>query len=462
MTDTMRLAERLCDAAATVPEPVARAARLHLIDAIGVGVAASAAGPVPGVSSLADACAGPSTVFGRSDGTSPALAALANGALIHSLEFDDTHTASVVHGSSVLAAAALAAAEATGATGRELVSAFAVGWELFIRIGLASPGGLQRQGFQVTSAGGPFAAAAVSALLHRDEPAILAHALGIAGSQAGGTFAFLATGDTVKAAQVGWAAHAGVMAAELARAGVTGPAAVFDGPYGFYRLYARDDEAGTRFGALVETLGAVWQLPEAAFKLLPCCHYLHPFVEALQQALRGVDPRDVVGIHCEVPTEVVPIIAEPWAERQRPPRTQDARWSLPYVMGEVVRHGGVDAATFVGEVDREVLAAAELVSYEPWEGSGFPTRFPARIRVRFRDATERRVEIDDVRGGSSRPLEDDLVVGKARENLRIGGVPAAAAEDLLGTLLDAAPDLARVSAALRAPRIATEQERAHD
>ena len=62
------------------------------------------------------------------------------------------------------------------------------------------------------------------------------------GSQAAGNFAFLADGDTVKAVQPAWAAHAGLLAAELARAGVTGPSDVFDGKYGFFVLYARDPD----------------------------------------------------------------------------------------------------------------------------------------------------------------------------------------------------------------------------
>ncbi len=451
MTDgAHNVVEGVLRAAAQVPDHVEHAARLHLLDALGVASAASAMGPIRGVVGLVSGDSGPCTVLGAGTTASPSEAALVNGALIHSLEFDDTHVASVVHGSSVLAAAALAVAEEVGATGRQLVRAFAVGWELLIRIGLASPGRLQANGFQVTAAGGAFAAAATSALLHGDDPATLADAVGIAGSQAGGTFAFLAGGDTVKAVQPGWAAHSGVMAAQLARAGVTGPRHVFDGPFGFYRLYAQDPDAADRLFTSCADLGTVWHLPDAAFKLLPCCHYLHAFVEALRMVLDdGVDSGDVVAVHCDVPVEMVAIIAEPWPNRQQPATTQDARWSLPYVLGTLLRHGRVEAATFVGDVDVDVVGAARTVTYAPWTASGFPERFAARLRVRLRDGSERHAEVPDVLGGRGRPIADEIVIDKARENLCTGGLSRADADEVVAAICDPEVDLTRLSRALR-------------
>lgn len=442
MNNMTALVERLMLAHETVPEHVSRSARLHLIDALGVAVAATHAGPIQGVSELGAGADGLSTVIGAGRGSSAGVAALVNGSFMHSLEFDDTHTASVVHGSSVLAAAALAVAEQVASSGEQLINAFAVGWEFFVRIGLASPGRLQARGFQVTSAGGAFAAAVVSSLLHRDHPDTFADAIGIAGSQAGGTFAFLADGDTVKAAQAGWAAHSGVMAAELARAGVTGPRGVFDGAYGFYRLYAQDEGAGARLWESCATLGEVWHLPDAAFKLLPCCHYLHPFVEAMQLALSdGLNAEDIVSVHCEVPTEVVPIIAEPWSSRQEPAQPQDARWSLPYVLGWVMQNGRLDATAFIGEIDPAAVAAARKISYESWDESGFPQRFPARLHLRLRDGQTRDLDVSDVLGGAERPVAEDVILQKARDNLSIGGMGAIEVERLVGTLLSPSPDL---------------------
>ena len=138
---------------------------------------------------------GPSTVFGSAVGASVADAALINGGLMHSLEFDDTHTGSIMHGSSVVAAAALAAAEASNASGAALLGAYARGWEALARLGLAAPGRFHSQGFQATSIAGTFAAALVAAELAGLTEDQTVSALGIALSQSSGVMEFLTNGS---------------------------------------------------------------------------------------------------------------------------------------------------------------------------------------------------------------------------------------------------------------------------
>ena len=133
---------------AAIPSQVHDAAKLHLLDAIGVGFAAAAAAAGAPYLKAARSLSGegPATIFGSDEGYTAAAAALANGGMIHGLEYDDTHTASIVHGSSVLAAAALAAAENAGASLDALLLAYIKGWEALIRVGLAAPGKFQAQG----------------------------------------------------------------------------------------------------------------------------------------------------------------------------------------------------------------------------------------------------------------------------------------------------------------------------
>jgi 2-methylcitrate dehydratase PrpD len=448
----MPIPRLLTSARDTVPETAIAAARLHFLDALAVGLAASRVGPVTGLPALAARQgSGPSTVLG-SRATAPApIAALINGGLIHSLEYDDTHVASVVHGSAVVAPAALAVAEEAGSSGRELLAAFAVGWEFLVRIGLASPGRIQAQGFQITSAAGAFAAAAVSCLLRDDDDDVLGNAVGIAGSQAAGTFAFLADGATVKAVQPAWAAHAGLLAAELARAGVTGPAGVFDGPFGFFTLYAKDPDGGAQLARELGDLGQVWHLPAAAFKLQPCCHYIHPFIEALHELMaQGVTVGSLASLHCWVPSEVVSVIAEPWAERQSPATAHAARWSLPFVLAAVLRDGAVGLDLFAGEVDEDLIPLSQRITFEPWPGSGFPSRFPARLRATLTDGSVIEVAVDDVQGSATRPVPADRVLGKVERNLAAGGLSVASAQSLVHEIVEAPePDLRLVGDLLR-------------
>lgn len=446
------LPRRLAEVRGSIPDDVLHSARLHLLDALAVGLAGSRVGPVRGLGALAatQGC-GPSTVLGSPRTCPPPVAALINGSFIHSLEYDDTHVASVMHGSSVLASSALAVAEELGTGGGAALTAFAVGWELLVRLGLASPGRIQARGFQTTSAAGSFAAAAVSCLLHGDSPETFENAIGIAGSQAAGTFAFLANGDTVKAAQPGWAAHSGLLAADMARAGVTGPRDVFDGVYGFFALYAGDPSGGEALTGQLADLGDTWHLPDAAFKLMPCCHYIHPFVEALEQLMKsGISQDNLVSLHCWVPEGAVPVIAEPWARRQRPVKAHDARWSLPYVLSLTLHGGDLDLRAFDGVCDEEVMAIAERITYEPWIGSGFPSRYPARLRAQLSDGSVLEATVDDVKGSPSRPVNDDDVMVKALRNLVTGGMAEPDARRLADVVLhEADPDLTLIGDLLR-------------
>ena len=140
---------------AAIPVDVMQCAKLHFADAIGVGLAASRADiGAPYLGLVEAAQDGAASVFNASAGMPPADAALINGGLIHSLEYDDTHTASIVHGSAVIAAAALAVGESVAASGREMLGAYVRGWEVLIRLGVAAAGKYQANGFQITPVGG--------------------------------------------------------------------------------------------------------------------------------------------------------------------------------------------------------------------------------------------------------------------------------------------------------------------
>jgi len=410
------LAMRLHDSRTTIPEPAMASARMHFLDALCVGIAGSAWGSATEVAKV-EGAPGPCSILGADRSTAPEIAALINGTMIHSLEYDDTHTESVVHGSSVLAPAALAVAEHKDVDFDIMIAAFAVGWEFLIRLGLSDPGGLQRRGFQVTAAAGVFAAAAVSSLLSSDDIEECAQALAIAGSMASGTLGPAKRGNSAKAVQAGWAAHSGIMAAELARVGINGPHDVFSGATGFFSLYGGEDTSGA-FASAIEDIGTRWLLTKAAFKMYPCCHYIHPFIEAaLSLRSRIPDVAELASIHCHVPDAAIPVVVEPWDQRVAIETTQEARWSLPYVLAAVFVDGEVTLGSFRGQPREDVIAIAERIDYEPWLDSGFPRVFPARVGVTLYDGSHLECVVDDVLGNQDRPFTQDDVRRKARGNL---------------------------------------------
>jgi 2-methylcitrate dehydratase PrpD len=411
---------------AAIPEDVRDAARLHLLDAIGVGLAAaatSAGTPYLRAAPALNGGGGPATIFGLAGGHAPASAALANGGMIHALEYDDTHTSSIVHGSSVLASAALAAAEGAGASGEDLLTAYVKGWEVLIRMGLAAPGRFQAQGFQVTSVGGTLAAALVAADLMRLGVDQTVDAIGIALSQSSGVFEFLTNGSTVKSLHAGWAAHAGIVAATLAGSGLTGPATAFEGQFGLFRRFASDDMAADRFAAGIETLGENWHLLQAAFKFYPCCHYIHPFIEALETALAQAPGVAVDTIDCEVPPGEALLISEPWQRKLAPQTGHEARYSLPVSLAARLVEGAVTPVSFAEAPSGAVLARAKCVTARPMADARFPDRFEARIHVRFANGHSSDVYIDDVFGGARRPPRREAVITKFRDNAGMIGRP---------------------------------------
>ncbi len=402
-----------------LPESAALAARLHLLDAIGVGLA-SAGSPI-GAAYRAFAAeiakGGPATVFGQATGASAADAALINGGLIHSLEFDDTHTGSIAHGSAVLAAAALAVAEAHDATGAALLGAYARGWEVLIRFGLAAPNGFHAKGFMSTSVTGTLASALLAAeLMGLDEDRTVA-AIGIALSQASGVMEFLTNGSSVKSLHPGWAAHGGVVAAILARSGMTGPETSLDGKHGLFRQFTGDEAAAGRFRGLIADLGHEWHLPKAAYKFYPCCHYLHPFIEAAGKlAERGVRAGDVERVLCRVPQGEAAVICEPWERKQAPETGHAARWSLPITVAAQLVEGKVDLATFETPASEAVRSLARRMQWEPLPGARFPERFEAEVVCETKGTTSETVRIDDVFGNHTQPPGADAVVAKFRAN----------------------------------------------
>ena len=312
----------------SLPPAVASAAALHFTDALGVGLAASVSRSGEGWRRAGGTLAqgGRATVLGQKAGASAADAAMVNGGLIHSLEFDDTHTGSIMHGSAVVAAAALAKAESVAASGEAMLAAYARGYEALVLLGLAAPGRFHATGFQATSVAGTMAAALVAAELDGLDEAHTVHALGIALSQSAGVMEFLSNGSSVKSLNPGWAAHGGLVAAALAQAGITGPETSLEGRWGLFAQFSDQADAAARLRAMLPELGTRWHMADAAFKFFPCCHYLHAFIEAAGElAGSGVRAENIVGILCEVPAGAAPVICEPWEQVLNPSTGHAAR-----------------------------------------------------------------------------------------------------------------------------------------
>ncbi len=239
-----------------VPDDVRTAAKRCIVDLVGVAIAGAAC---PQSSRIVDYARqtyapGSATVFGSSDRLSPVGAALVNGTAGHVLDFDDTCYAGIMHGSTVVFPAALAAAEFVGATGRRLLEAFVVGSEVSYAVALLCTDSHYRKGWWSTATFGAFGAAAAAAKAIKLSELQTAAALSLAGLQAGGMK--VAFGTDAKPYLAGRAAAIGVDAALLASKGHNAPLAVLEGRNGFIQLL--NDGVVANDG--IDNLGAEWRL----------------------------------------------------------------------------------------------------------------------------------------------------------------------------------------------------------
>ena len=181
------------------------------------------------------------TIFGRQERAEASWASLANGIAAHGLEMDDVENRSSLHPGVVVFPAVLALAEQTGSPPADFYSAVIAGYEITLRVGASlNPASAYERGFHPTAICGTMGATAASARLLRLSPEQTHMALGIAGSMAAGSMAYLHDGAWTKRLHPGWACHAGIMAARLAAAGFVGPTNILESSYGFLHAYSSE------------------------------------------------------------------------------------------------------------------------------------------------------------------------------------------------------------------------------
>ena len=277
-----------------VPKAIVERAGLLALDTLGNALAASREDFGRASLEVAELLGGPpeSRLIGSAARVAAANAVLANATLAHGLDFDDTREDAIVHTGCVAVTTALAVGEAVGARGPAILESLIAGVEVMCRVGLAVPGALHARHFHPTAVAGSFGAAAAAGKLYGLSEDELVHAFGICGSQASGIIEYLADGAWTKRLHPGWAAHGGVVAARLARAGFTGPASVLEGQHGLYAAFAGGHDAD-RLAQLLDSLGRVWELDQLTFKPYPCGSIAQPYMDC---ALRlreqhGIAPR---------------------------------------------------------------------------------------------------------------------------------------------------------------------------
>jgi 2-methylcitrate dehydratase PrpD len=435
--------------AATPPQESRVRAGRAVLDTAGVALAGAGEPAARIVREAIAPATGDCVIFGTSLRAGTGDAALANGTAAHALDFDDMCFVSLAHPSAPLVPAAVAAAELAGASGRAVLDAYVVGFEIEGRLGrLMNPRHYQR-GWHCTSTLGTIGAAAAAARLLGLDPVRAAHALAVAASAASGLKENF--GTMVKPLHAGLAARNGVLAALLARGGMTASAQAIDGPQGF--LHAMDAERETLADAL-DDLGTRWEIVDTGItvKLYPSCAGTHPTLDAVLDLRRRerFTAEDVARIDVAVDTITPTVLIY-----ERPATALEAKFSMPFCAAAAVVFGGVDVDTFEPAALEDARVGALMpnvaMRVDPSLDGAGPPLTEARVSITLRDGRVLRQEAQGARGYPERPASDEELAAKFMACARraLDESRARRALDLVQQIADL-PDIRRLTALLQA------------
>jgi 2-methylcitrate dehydratase PrpD len=427
-----RFAEHVSETSfADLPSRAVAATTTFVLDTLGVAMAGSG-------EPLATQLARTASAWGRGDeatvwGTGQRLpapsAALVNAYQAHCLEFDCVHEGAVVHAMATTLPAVLAFAErAGGASGRDLVTAVALGVDVAAGLGVASRAAMRF--FRPATAGAFGAVAAVGKLAGLDVHTLVS-AFGVLYGQLAGTLQPHLEASPVLALQMGFNARAALMAVDLARDGLEGPRDVLEGRYGYFALFEGEHDVN----AVLATLGTTWRVSELAHKPFPCGRLTHGAIDGLQRlrAAHAFTPDDVAAVRLLVPPLVARLVDRPDVAD---PVSGYARLCLPFVAATALLKGTVDVPHFRGEWLRashvhDLARRIEIVAAPTGDENAME---PQTVEVTLRDGTHHAVVVEHALGHPAHPLTRAQHLDKLRRNTTYGAAPitAEARERLIG------------------------------
>ena len=419
-----------------LPSEVVERTRLLAMDHVGIALRARHAAALN--ESMATALtklgmgAGSASVIGDERGYAPPAAALYNGNLAHSLDFDDTHARGSIHPSAPIVPAAFAAAEMSGANGKNIIAGIVAGYEVQIRLSIAlKPSEHYARGFHPTATCGVFGAAAAAARVFGLTADQIANAFGLCGSQAAGSMQFLLDGAWNKPFHTGYAAMGGLMAASFAADGFIGAGQALEGKAGFLHAYAPDSD----HQAAVADLGERFETLDIAVKPYPSCRYGHAAMDALidLRTANDINYRDIESVEVGLPRTGWNLIGDPENDKQNPKNYVDGQFSMPFVAAVAIRDGKMGWDSYAPHLaDDETLALCKRIRsiVDPKVEAEFPAHMSGLVRVRtsggnfekmvihargepenFLSAAEMRGKFDDLTGPYLNETDRDALAG---------------------------------------------------
>ena len=360
------------------------------------------------------------TLWGTQEKAALPDAVLYNASLIHGADYDDTHVGGIVHPSACVVSTALTVGELTGASGEQMMTAIIAGWEIIIRLGLASRGRFHDVGYHGTGIVAPFAAACVAAKLMGDSRETLINALGICGSQSAALQEFLQDGSWTKKIHPGWAAHSAIYALYMARNGYVGPARVFEGKFGMWMTHCGGvDGLEEEFSNLMQH----WHTTEITVKLYPVCHMTHSFIDCMLALMQEhqFSAEDIAAAECRIESRCYHIVCVPREAKTRPATDYIMRFSLPYVvaMAAVKKRVSPLEIDLKYASDPKICALMDKIQCVDDNSKANPGYFPGYLSVTLNDGRTFTKAQPYEMGTLQNPLNLEAVNKKVMDNLEL-------------------------------------------
>jgi 2-methylcitrate dehydratase PrpD len=341
----------------------------------------------------------------------PRAAALINGTAAHAAEVDDSFRDAMYHPGAATIAAALAAAQATKATGLDFLRAVVLGYEVSTRIGVVM-GRPHYQYWHNTGTMGSFgAAAAAASLLNLDEEAF-AHALALAATFTAGLQQAFRAEAMAKPLHAGRAAEAGVLAAQLAARGMRSSLDVLEGDAGLGQAMSN----GPDWSRVGDTLGDDFHITRLTFKNHIGCGHVFPAIDGALtlQAQHGFTHGDIAAVELGVYRATLDM-----APHLDPQNADQARFSVNYMLASALVHGSVRLAAFepnrLNDPSTRALMPRIAMALDPDVDARFPSRRGARVSITLRDGRVLCHLQPDRKGDPELPLSDADLEGKLLE-----------------------------------------------
>ena len=434
MNVEQRLAEFVCTLQARdVPPDAQRILRLVLLAATGAAVAGAAEDGIEPLRALLLERGGTAqaTSFVYGDKLPASSAAQLNGTMCRALDYCDAMAPGIHIGSSLVPAALAAAEAAGGCTGAEFLAALAVGAEISSRLNLSEA---MYDGFDPTGIAVVFAPTAAAARILELTPQQTLHALALAFNRCGGSFQSNIDGSLAVRAIQGWVAETGVVCAQMARRGFTGPVNFLGGLYGYGYLYGRGE---LDVHALADGLGSQWRLLRMMFKKYPSCGATQGMTELVLQLVAELDlrPEQVRAVRVVLPPYSFKLVGQPWRIGENP--RVDAQFSAQYCVANAIVRRGSTLPHFRVEAVRDAAVGRliERITVEPDAALNARGHTAVDVWLRTDDGRTHTRSLDIAPGFPDHPLSDTQQ--RARFDDCIAYAPRPPAPQRLAGFLDA-------------------------